>query len=208
MTDIREAARVLWYFHCVYDDLEPCEVIIGLGSYDLRVAAHCANLFHDGFADHIIFTGARGNWTRELFSASEADAFKDHAIAQGVPSDAISVETHATNIGENIRFCADMVPLAKQAIFVTKPQTQRRCQATVQKQWSNVLARVTAPNTSFEGQPLPHHDERALICEMVGDLDRMQTYATRGFQTEVKVPDAVHRAFDVLVNAGFVDHLQ
>ena len=206
--DVRDAACILWNFHCVFDELQPADVIIGLGSYDLRVATRCAQLFHDGLSDRIIFTGASGNWTSELFSESEAEAFKKQAIEEGVPENVITLEPHATNIGENIRLSAEIVPSVGRAIFVTKPQTQKRVQATAQKQWPSVEAFVTALATRFEDQPLPHHSEHALICEMVGDVERMQTYAELGFQTKITVPRPVWRAFDALVNAGFVDHLQ
>ncbi|MBY5932050.1 YdcF family protein [Tateyamaria omphalii] len=205
--EVREAALILWEFHCVYDDLSPADAIVGLGSYDLRVAERCADLFHQGYAERIVFTGAVGNWTDTLFQASEAEAFGEAAVAAGVPDEAIVLETHATNIGENVCFSEQLLPSARRVILVTKPQTQMRCHATVRKQWPGVQALVTAPLTPFEDQPLPHHDARALICEMVGDVERMGAYAKQGFQIEVEVPDAVRRACDVLVDTGFVDHL-
>ena len=205
--EVLEAARVLWDFHCVYDELASSDVIIGLGSYDIRVAAHCAKLFHDGLADRIIFTGSVGNWTRDLFPEGEAEAFKARALADGVADTAILLETRATNVGENVQFTADLIPNAQRAIFVTKPQTQLRCKATVEKQWPSVKAMVTAPDTPFQAQPLPHHNERALICEMVGDFERMSSYAKLGFQMEVMMPPDARLAFDTLVEAGFVDHL-
>ncbi|MEO1678152.1 MAG: YdcF family protein [Pseudomonadota bacterium] len=205
---VRDAARILWEFHCVFDDLQQCDVIIGLGSYDLRVATRCAQLFHNGLSDRIIFTGASGNWTHDLFAASEAEAFRDQAIKDGVPGTAITLEPCATNIGENIRFSAALAPSAKRVIIVTKPQTQQRCRATALKQWPGTQALVTAPTTGFDDQPLPHHGERALICEMVGDVERMGAYAELGFQAEVVVPAAVRAAFRTLVDAGYTDHLR
>lgn len=205
--DVRRAARTLWDFHCIYDVLGPADVIIGLGSYDIRIALRCAELFHAGHAPRIVFTGAAGNWTRGLFPVSEADAFREVAEWVGVQADAILVETEAKNIGENIRFSRDLAPGARDVILVTKPQTQRRCRATVDRQWQEVRAAITAPLTTYEDQPLPHHDERALICEMVGDLRRFRPYAELGFQTEVAVPGEVAAAADLLVDAGFTDHL-
>ena len=204
---VSEAVQILWDFHCVYDELANSDVIIGLGSYDIRVATHCARLFHVGLADRIIFTGSSGNWTSDLFPEGEAQAFMEQAKVEGVPEGAIQLEPRATNIGENVRFSADMAPNAKRAIFVTKPQTQLRCKATVQKQWTRVQAVVTAPATPFQAQPLPHHNERALICEMVGDFARMEDYAHKGFQIEVGIPDGTYAAFRTLVAAGYVEHL-
>ncbi|MET1416444.1 YdcF family protein [Roseibium sp. HPY-6] len=204
---IREAARLLWQFHCIYDPLKSSDLIVGLGSYDLRVADRCADLFHEGLADRIVFTGATGNWTKDLYSTSEAQAFSERAQVLGVPLAAIVTETTVTNIGENIRFAAQIAPSASRVIFVTKPQTQLRCQATVLKQWPDANGLVTAPLTSYEDQPTQVHDERALICEMVGDLERIRTYPVLGFQSEVLIPDGVARAFETLVDAGFTDHL-
>ncbi len=204
---VSEAARVLWDFHCVYDGLANSDVIIGLGSYDIRVATHCAKLFEDGLADRVIFTGSSGNWTSELFPKGEAQAFMEQALLEGVPEGAIQLETRATNIGENIRFSAEMSPNATRTIFVTKPQTQLRCKATAQKQWRKVEALVTAPATPFQAQPLPHHDKHALICEMVGDFARMEDYSRKGFQVEVEIPEVTRAAFRTLVAAGYVDHL-
>ncbi|MDX8347683.1 YdcF family protein [Cognatiyoonia sp. IB215446] len=203
----RTAAQILWDFHCVYDDLRRSDVIVGLGSYDMRVATRCAELFHAGLSERIIFSGASGNWTSALYPATEAEAFKDQAIKDGVPEDAIMLERRATHIGENISFSAKLVPTARRVIIVTKPQTQLRCKATAPRQWPGVAALITAPETSFDAQPLPHHDQHALICEMVGDVARMKTYAERGFQVPIHIPDAVQSAFDTLVNVGFTDHL-
>ncbi len=91
MAEILDAARTLWNFHCVYDDPGPADVIVGLGSYDMRVATRCAALFLGGFAPQIIFTGASGNWTAGLFATTEAEAFRDHAHQLGVPLDAVTV---------------------------------------------------------------------------------------------------------------------
>ena len=206
--EVDDAARVLWDFHCVYDELSKSDVIVGLGSYDVRVAEHCAKLFHEGLSGLIIFTGSTGNWTRDLFPKGEAATFKNKAVEQGVPEEAILLEPNATNIGENVQFSAAIVPDARSAIFVTKPQTQLRCKATAEKQWSDVKAFVTAPNTEFADQSLAHHNERALNCEMVGDFERMNSYSELGYQTAVDIPDTAWKAFDVLVKEGFDDHLQ
>lgn len=204
---VREAAALLWQFHAVDDPLRPADLIVGLGSYDLRVAARAAELHLAGLAPRLLFTGAAGNWTRGLFAGSEAEAFADHARSLGVPPDAILLETTATNLGENIRCAASMLPAARAAIFVTKPQTLRRCRATLGRQWPGVQAMVTAPRTAYADQPLAHHDARALICEMVGDLERLRTYPALGFQAEVEIPDAVLAAFRLLCAAGYTDHL-
>ncbi|MGI9505906.1 MAG: YdcF family protein [Geminicoccaceae bacterium] len=206
-SETQQAARILWDFHCVYDELEPADAIVGLGSYDLRVAERCADLYKAGLSLQVIFTGASGNWTKGLFDCSEAAAFGRRAIESGVPAEAIALEETATNIGENLASTSRLIPDAVSVILVTKPQTQLRCKATAQKQWPRVRAITTAPQTALEDQPIGVQDERGLFCEMVGDLQRIMAYPARGFQVDVDVPDRVMSAFHTLRSAGFTDHL-
>ena len=205
--DIDAAARVLWQFHRVDDAPEVCDAIIGLGSYDLRVAERCAQLFADGYAKQVLFTGAVGNWTKALYEDSEAEAFRSCACSAGVPDACITIEPFARNLGENIRLSAAQLPKARQVMVVTKPQTQLRSKVTIAKQWPGIVARVLAPLTQFEDQPLPHHDRRALICEMVGDTLRLALYPQLGFQAEIDVPVEVTQACQLLIDAGFTDHM-
>ncbi|WP_193175486.1 YdcF family protein [Oricola nitratireducens] len=204
--DLR-AAEVLWDYHCIYEPPRQADAIVGLGSYDLRVADWCADLYESGFAPVILFTGAAGNWTAGLYAGSEAAAFRDRALERAVPRGAILLEERATNIGENLRFSSASLPFARTVILVTKPQTQRRVLATAERQWRKVEAIVTAPLHGFIDQPTPHHSMEDLICEMVGDVWRIKTYPTLGYQSEQPLPADVKDAFDYLVARGFTRHL-
>lgn len=204
---IAASAEALWNFHCVYDTPAQSDVIIGLGSYDVRVADRCADLFHEGLAAKIVFTGHSGHWTRDSFERTEASTFAHRARELGVPDKAILLEEHATNIGENISFAARIVGNEASAILVTKPQTQRRCFATAKKQWPRATVLVTAPLHGLFEQPTPDFDEPHLICEMVGDLKRILTYPDAGFQIAQDVPDNVMAAYRLLIAEGYTAHL-
>lgn len=206
-SDINHAARCLWDFHRIAHDLTPAEAIVGLGSYDLRVADRCAALYHQKLAPLVLFTGASGNWTKGLYAASEAEAFAERAQSNGVPESVILVETKATNIGENIQLSKALLAPHTQVIFVTKPQTTHRCLSTVRKQWPDCDAQVTCPETGFDTQPTSTHTKTDLIHEMVGDLWRLKTYPALGFQIEVTIPKKVEAAFDLLKQSGFTNHL-
>ena len=204
--DVLAAARKLWDYHCIYDELQTADVIIGLGSYDTRVAKHAAKLYMQGLATWLMFTGHCGNWTKGLYRSSEAEAFAEIATAEGVPEEAILIEPKATNIGENILFSREkMVPGAISPIFVTKPQTQRRVRATVDRQWPEAKAFVTAPPTAFEDQPTPGHDFKMLAREMTGDIRRILEYPAQGFQIAQAVPLEVMEAYDYLIAEGYDD---
>ena len=97
-------AQVLWDYHHINGPVEKSDCIVGLGSYDLRVAERCADLYHGRWAPLILFTGHLGNWTQRMWDRSEAEIFAERAIARGVPADKIMLETKSTNIGENVRF--------------------------------------------------------------------------------------------------------
>lgn len=204
---ILTAAKVLWNFHCIYNPPAPADVIVGLCSYDLRVAERVVELYHQGLAPYVLFTGKSGNWTDGLYPKSEAEAFAQVAIDAGVPEAAITIEKNATNIGENIILAkALMAPGELSAILVTKPQTQRRVLATAMRQWPEAVIRVTAPQISFEEQPTDAFPLKSLINEMTGDLQRILAYPAKGFQIAQAVPLDVMEAYDYLVEQGFDQH--
>jgi uncharacterized SAM-binding protein YcdF (DUF218 family) len=201
------AARTLWAYHCIYGKLAKADAILGLGSYDLRVADRCAALYTEGYAAKVIFTGLAGNWTRGLYPRSEAATFGDRAQKMGVPASAIWLEETATNIGENLRYSAPLLDGAQHVIIVTKPQTQRRCLATAAAQWPEVKVTITAPTHGFDAQPIPSFSLDHLIHEMVGDLARMEAYARAGYQTAQMIPGTISQAFDLLVAHGYTRHM-
>ncbi|MCB8837271.1 YdcF family protein [Aurantimonas sp. VKM B-3413] len=202
------AARVLWQFHAVYDEPVPADAIVGLGSYDLRVADRCADLFHSRIASRLVLSGRAGNWTASLYATSEAEAFAHRCAERGVPAAAILIEPEATNIGENLRLTAALLgPDVARVVIVTKPQTQRRVLAAAARQWPDVEALITAPETPFERQPTAGHPLPRLIEEMVGDLQRLIDYPARGFAAEVDIPADVMAAWRFLIGAGFDGHL-
>ncbi|MFK4824583.1 YdcF family protein [Paenochrobactrum sp. BZR 588] len=204
---ILASAKMLWDFHSIYDPLKTADVIVGFGSYDLRVAERVAELYNQGLAPLIVLTGHSGNWTQGLYPASEAEAFADVLTAAGVPDEAIILEKAATNIGENILFTKElMAPGALSAIMVTKPQTQRRVRATAARRWSEASVMVTAPLISFEEQPTDQVPMELLINELTGDLARILEYPAKGFQVAQAVPLDVLEAYEFLIAQGYDKH--
>jgi uncharacterized SAM-binding protein YcdF (DUF218 family) len=206
-----ELARVLWDYHRVVGTLAPADAIVGLGSYDLRVARWCAGLWQHGLAPVLVFTGAHGNWTRGRWSRSEAEVFADEAIAHGAPRAQILLETKATNIGENLRFTKALLTEqgrhVNRIIVVTKPQTLRRVVATAPVFWSEVSLIPSCPDHDFAEQPTADHSLDDLIHEMVGDVQRMIEYPRLGFQAPQETPSEVLAAYEALKARGYTRHL-
>src|SRR3954470_15080530 len=92
-------AKTLWNYHHVNNQLEKADCILVLGSHDTRVADRAAELYLDGWAPIIIFSGGLGRLTEGMWTESEADLFAKIAIKKGVPKDAILIENKSTNTG-------------------------------------------------------------------------------------------------------------
>jgi len=207
--EIKIIARKLWQFHSAQTPLKKSDVIIGLGSYDLRVAVHCAELFQKQFASKIIFTGKDGNWTRGKWQKTEAEVFADKAMEYGTPKSAIQCENYATNISENIKFTKKMLEghNIKSAIIVTKPNTTYRALVTAQFVWPEINVMVDSPLLTFEDFPVEGRTWEDLTNEMVGDLQRLKLYGEKGFHTKVTIPEDIWIAFELLRDEGFNKHL-
>jgi uncharacterized SAM-binding protein YcdF (DUF218 family) len=206
-----QLAQILWNYHYLGNQPSKADCIVGLGSNDIRVAEYCAELYKEGFAPFIIFSGNVGNFTRNVFTAQEAYVFRDCALKNGVPSAAILIEDMATNIGENIVFTKRLLHQKEIAItnliIVTKPNTQRRAYATVKKIWPEINAIVLSPYVTFDKQPTAFRSQADIINEMVGDLQRIKLYPQRGFQIQQDIPEKVWQAYRELIKRGYTHHL-
>jgi uncharacterized SAM-binding protein YcdF (DUF218 family) len=201
-------AQTLWGFHAVGQEASVADVIVCLGSYDPRVAVRCAEMLRQDVAPIAVITGGYGNWTRGKFDKPEAEVFAAVIESHGVARQRLIIEPRATNIGENVAFArlALRDRGIRRALFVTKPQTQRRVWATVGKQWSAIEYAVTAPAIDLESQAVDDAGLIRLIEEMVGDIQRLMEYPAAGFQVAVEIPAAVVAAYRRLRDSGFDGH--
>lgn len=85
-------AKLIWDYHQMHHELRPVDVAIGLGSHDLSVAAHSAELHRAGLFPVLVFTGGNSPTTAKVFPRGEAVHFREHAIDLGVPAEAILLE--------------------------------------------------------------------------------------------------------------------
>ena len=193
--EIIESAQVLFDYHCVAQEPESADAIIGLGSYDLTVPTYCVYLLESDVARFVLFSGNVGNWTDGVFMRPEAVIFKEFAISKGIPENKIATEEKATNLGENVRLSIPIIAASgwKDLIWVTKPQTTRRVRATLRMHWPESRSQICAPAVS-RNYIRENEDSRRLINEMVGDLARCVIYPKMGYQVEEPVPTAVFRA--------------
>lgn len=212
---IHELAQIIWHYHQLKHQLEPSDVILVLCSYDRKVAERGAQLFLDGWAPLLVFSGGLGSITGNIWTEPEADQFATIAIGMGVPTDRILIENRSTNTGENIMFTKQL--LAEQQIdpqrfiLVQKPYMERRSFATFRKLWPEKQVRVTSPQVAFD-EYLESYASNELSADdvidiMVGDLQRIRLYPEKGFQIPQEMPSEVWSAYEELVAAGYDRHL-
>src|SRR4026207_1126402 len=89
-------AKQLWDYHHMNHQMVKSDVILALGSHDLRVAERAAQLYLEGWAPLLVCSGGLGNLTSDIWTESEADQFAAIAITMGVPENAILVENRST----------------------------------------------------------------------------------------------------------------
>jgi uncharacterized SAM-binding protein YcdF (DUF218 family) len=212
---IRPLVEKVWRYHKLNHPLAKSDVIVVLCSHDTVVAERGAQLFLDGWAPLLVFSGGLGVITRHLWQDPEADRFARIAVNLGVPPGKILVENRSTNTGENVQFTRRLLAergLDPQSlILVQKPYMERRTFATFNKVWPGKRVTVTSPQLPMDDYLQRYSNETLspddVISIMVGDLQRIREYPARGFQIPQEIPDEVWDAYEQLVRAGYNRHL-
>lgn len=220
-------AKILWDYHHVNHEIKPAEIIIGFTSLDLSVPEYVAALYKQNYAPLVLFAGDNAvnhqisndkNVQRTDWGMSEAEKFAEVAKENGVPEDAILVESRSTNSELNVRYSYDLLKKREEQgkgrvphdiILVQKPSMERRAFATFMNFWpeKDVNLMVTSPQISYEESISKYVDRDTIINIMVGDLQRIKIYPEKGFQIPQEIPEEVWDAYEQLVAAGFNKHL-
>jgi uncharacterized SAM-binding protein YcdF (DUF218 family) len=212
---LRAHVETIWNYHHLDHEISTADAILVLCSHDTVVAQRGAELYLEGRAPMLIFSGGLGAITRHLWNEPEADQFARIAVSMGVPDDRILIENRSANTGENILFTRRLLAerqLDPQSfIVVQKPYMERRSYATFRKFWPEKRVSVTSPRVSLDDY-LAAYSHGSLSAEdviaiMVGDLQRIALYPARGFQIAQEIPGDVWRAYEELVRAGYDKYL-
>lgn len=210
-----DLAETLWNYHLMKHEIAKADAILVLCSHDERVAERAAQLFNEGWAPLVIFSGGQGAITRTLWNEPEAERFARIAVDLNVPRESILIECESTNTGENIKFTKRLVAERgldlQKFIVVQKPYMERRAFATFRKFWPEKDVVVTSPQVSFR-EYVAGYANRSLSAAdvvgiMVGDLQRIKVYPPRGYQIAQEIPDKVWNAFEELVRKGYDKYL-
>ena len=210
-----ENVQILWDFMQMNQEPEIADVIVGFGCYDEDIPKRCAELFHRGLAPYVCFSGGLGRNTSAIWTKSEAERFAAIAISEGVPENRIILENKSTNSAENLLFTPKILAQngirAEKIIAVHKPYMEKRLWAAMQVYWPGVKAVYTSPDVTVE-EHIAHAEavgisRKRVIETLVGDVQRMELYAKKGYQVPVEIPAEVRAAFDALVADGYTGQL-
>jgi len=212
-----DAINIVWDYMHMGHQLKKADVIFVLGSRDTRVAEYATQLYLDGWAPFILFSGSGDIHNhkpgREKFMGStEAEVFADIARKEGVLDKAILIENKSQNTGDNYKFASDLLKekaiQPKTVIAVQKPYMERRTYATGKIHWPNLELIVTSPPIPVAeySNDLNNYDEHWLHT-MVGTLQRIKEYPSKGFQIEQEIPSKVWEAYKYLVGQGYTNRL-
>jgi uncharacterized SAM-binding protein YcdF (DUF218 family) len=213
---VNKAAKIIWDYHNIGQKPEKADLVLVLCSHDLRTAEYAAGLMSDNYAPKVIFSGGTAHQD-DLLATSwgmpEAEKFAEIAVKMGVPKEKIFIENKAQNTGDNI---VNSFKLIKERgikhdkmILVQKPYMLRRTYAVFMKQWPGKKVEIilTAPEISFKDYAKTKEEKDKFVNIMVGDLQRIKEYPSKGFQIYQEIPDVVWEAFETLVMLGYDKHL-
>lgn len=206
-----EPLRVIWHYLGLHQQPEKADVIVGFGNFNDNIARRAAELYHAGFAPKILFTGGLGRNTEGLLTESEAARFARVAMECGVPEADIIKEDQSTNTAENIIFTRALLEKLNiphdRILGVHQPFMERRITAAMGVYWPELDFSVTSPQVTIEQYLADARkqgvSENASISVIVGDFQRMDLYAKKGYQLPQEIPNAAWAAFHKLVDMGY-----
>ena len=203
--------QVIWDYLGLHQAPQKADVIVGFGNFNDNIARRAAELYHQGYAPKILFTGGLGRNTLGLLPETEAARFARVAMACGVRSEDIIREDKSTNTAENIIFTRRLLEELgiphDRILGVHQPFMERRITAAMGVYWKDLDFRVTSPQVTIESYLADARKqgvtEEASISVIVGDFQRMDLYAKKGYQLPQYIPDEAWEAFRELVAMGY-----
>ena len=203
--------QVIWDYLRLGQTPEKCDCIVGFGNFNTDIARRAAELYHQGLAPKILFTGGLGRNTEGLLPEPEAVRFARVAMECGVPEEDILLEDRSTNTKENILFTRQLLEAKnlphRYILGVHQPFMERRIKAAMGVYWPELHFSVTSPQVTIPEYLARAREqgvsEEASVSVIVGDFQRMDLYAKLGYQLPQHIPEDAWAAFHELVDLGF-----
>jgi len=206
-----EPLQTIWDYLGMHQQPQKADIIVGFGNFNTDIARRAAALYHQGIAPKILFTGGLGRNTEGLLPEPEAVRFAKVAISCGVPEKDIILEDKSKNTADNILFTKALLEEQNirhdHILGVHQPFMERRIKAAIGVYWPELNFSVTSPQVTIP-QYLARAKEQGIsenasISVIVGDFQRMELYAQKGWQLKQEIPEKCWDAFRELVAMGY-----
>ena len=131
--------QVLWDYLGMHQVPRKSDCIVGFGNFNDNIARRAAELYHQGIAPKILFSGGLGRNTEGLLPEPEAVRFAKVAMECGVPREDILLEDKSANTRENIEFVRTLLDSRgiphSHVLGVHQPYMERRITAALGVYW-------------------------------------------------------------------------
>lgn len=194
---------IIWNYLGVETALKHADVIIADGTKDTDVAHLATELYGMSFAPLIIFAGG----PQQNSDMTKADIMTKIARSYDVPESAIIKDTAAINTTQVITNAQALLTekgiIPTSVIFVDAPYMSRTLLATAQAQWQGDQPEFISrhESTSLAEYSL-RHGRGETIRDILGNFQRLRSYAKKGYQAEQVIPDEVQTAYDAMIWRG------
>lgn len=212
-TEDLNACEMLWHFNSIRRSLSDPDAILVMGSNDLNVASYAAEVANDNRRAVVVCSGGvahRGDLLDTGWQEAEADVMAREMIRAGVDPASILVERSATNTAENVirsRLVLEKAQIVvKRLLVIQKPFMSLRALLTTQHHWPGIVVGVAHEEIAFEAY-LKRYGRASLVDIIVGDTQRVISYAQRGFFASAEIPRAVQEALNGLIERGYTAHM-
>ena len=209
--DFLQPLQILWDYLGMHQVPEKANCIVGFGNFNINIARRAAQLYLEGFAPKILFTGGLGRNTEGLLPEPEAVRFAKVAMDCGVPQRDILIEDKSTNTKENIDFTRALLQAKglphDRILGVHQPFMERRICAAMGVYWPEQRFTVTSPQVTIPEYLARAKEqgisENASISVIVGDFQRIELYGKLGYQLPQYIPEEAWQAYHTLVAMGY-----
>jgi uncharacterized SAM-binding protein YcdF (DUF218 family) len=194
---------IIWNYLAIETPLKHADVIIADGTKDTDVAHLATELYGMSFAPIILFTGG----PQQGSDQTRAEVMAKIARTYGVPEAAILKEMSATNttqaITQSQQLLIEQGISTSSIILVDTPYMSRTLLATTQAQWQGVLPEFISRHESTGlAEYSLRHGRGETIRDILGNFQRLRSYAKKGYQAEQEIPNDVQTAYDTLIWRG------
>ena len=201
-TSLFDAAKSALEYLAATDPLPAiaADAVIGFGTFDVTLASFCGDLYAEGRARRIVFTGGLGAGTADL-GMPEADAWQQQLAATHpqIPAEHVLIENRSTNTAENIAFTQEVLIRAdarnslgegtKRVLIVASPSRLRRVKLTLQAMHPRLEVTRCLPAWNFDRERSLHEAKGIdYLNHLLGELDRIVTYAECGWIAREPLP--------------------